>query len=511
MSTSRCIRLLVLCLVLLGGWNRPRIGGAAETGATLTGTTVIVHGFQLSATVPDWTYYLAEAIRTRAGGGRVLEVDQGTGELVDCTHPACGPPGGDGETIIVFDWAADSAESGTGFSEAAAEALVASLVLGSGADPRLVELDHLHLIGHSRGAVVVSETAERLIAAGLPAPEQVTSLDPHDTGAFGLTDEHDEPEGLWDDLDVNELHPDYECSLQPGEISGVCAWESVGYHDNYWRDQDDLPCLFDPDGKVIPGAADFDASGLDAFCHSDVHAWYHFTVDTVTPTHPVTGDPPGIDWFDPAATTCSSSSRTSPLARTVDGYNTSRVGGSPVRCPDDPASRQRVGFDFNLAEGLVNGDFEKEPAGATPAGWQYHGGGGGAVLADDGDRYLRLEAGQWRRHGRFLVPRDALGIRFCRTVLVPGAGDELTITLHQAHGSRTLFDENPTAVSGWQCVEVAIQQDEIGAPGTLEIAVNDDGVPPTARFGVDDLSLRVGLFMDDFESGDTSRWSAVHP
>jgi len=164
----------------------------------------------------------------------------------------------------------------------------------------------------------------------------VTRLDPHDTGAFGLTEEHAEPEGLWDDLDVNELHPDYQCSLQPGEPSGVCSWEGVGYHDNYWRDQDDLPCLFDPDGKIVPGASDFNGSCLNAFCHSDVHAWYHFTVDTETPTHPLTGD-------------------------------------------------------------------------------------------------------------------------------------------------RTLFQEDPAAISDWQCFDLVLQEEEIGAPVTLEITVSDDGLPPAAR------------------------------
>lgn len=172
---------------------------AAEQHRDVTGTTVILHGLQLSATVPDWTFYMAEAIRLRAGGGRIFEYDAATGGLVDCGHPACGPQGSAGETVIVFDWAADSAESGTGFSEAAAEALVGGLVRWSRGEPPQASLDALHLIGHSRGAVVASETAERLIAAGLPAPEHITTLDPHDAGAFGLTDEQSEPEGLWID------------------------------------------------------------------------------------------------------------------------------------------------------------------------------------------------------------------------------------------------------------------------------------------------------------------------
>ncbi len=489
-------------------------GGAAdpeERGEAVTGTTVIIHGFQLSGTMPDWPFHMAEAVRVRAGEGRIFSYDPASGDLNDCGHPACGPQGAGGETVIVFDWAADSAESGTGFSEAAAEALVAGLVRWAGSDPPLAILDHVHLIGHSRGAVVSSETAERLLAAGLPAPEQVTSLDPHDTGAFGLSEDRPEPEGLWDDLDVNDLHPDYRCGSPPGEPSGVCSWLGLGYHDNYWRDVDGWPCLFDPDGKTVPGGSDFDASGLGAFCHSDVHAWYHFTIDTAAATHPVTGDPPGADWFDPAITTCDTAARTWPLARTIDGYNVSRVGGSAVRCPDDPGAMQQVLFNFNLAEGLVNGDLEKQSSASAFSGWQFHGGGGSGQLADDGDDYLRLDAGQWRRHNRFLVPGGAFGVRFCRKIEAAGAGDLLTLILHQGAGSRMMYEEDPVAASGWQCRTVALTEEERGLPSVLEIVVADNGAPPSARIGVDDVGLVMGVFIDGFESGDTAEWSSVVP
>ena len=484
---------------------------AEDRSRTVTGTTVILHGFQLSGTIPDWPFHMAEAIRARSGDGAIYEVDPATGDLVDCTHPACGPQGAGGETIIVLDWAAASAESGNGFSEAAAEALLADLVRWSVAEPPLANLDHLHLIGHSRGAVVASETAERLIAAGLPAPEHVTSLDPHDTGAFALSEEQPEPEGLWDDLDVNEHHPEYECSLQSGQPSGICSWLGVGFHDNYWRDQDGFPCLFDPDGKVVPGASDLDASGLDAFCHSDVHAWYHFTIDTASATHPVTGDPPGNDWFDPATTTCATPARTGPLARDLDGYNFSHVGAGPLRCPDDPASKQEVFFDFNLPEGLVNGDFAKEGDGTVFAGWGFHGGGGTAQLADDGDRYIRLDAGQWRRHNRFYLPQETAAIHFCRKISVADAGDELSLTLHQDGASRPLFLESPESTSGWRCFAIPLENGEALSSATLEIAVHDDGVPPAAQIGIDDVGLWLGIFFDGFESGDTSRWSSVAP
>ena len=71
--------------------------GAGATAAPVptaptevTGTTVVIHGFQLDGTVPDWPFHLAEAIRVRAGGGRIFHYRAATGDLTPCTHPACG-------------------------------------------------------------------------------------------------------------------------------------------------------------------------------------------------------------------------------------------------------------------------------------------------------------------------------------------------------------------------------------------------------------------------------------
>jgi hypothetical protein len=128
---------------------------------------------------------------------------------VDCSHPACGPQAPGGETVIVFDWAAASAESGAGYSEAAAEALVAGLVQWSQADPQLANLDHLHLIGHSRGAVVASEVSERLIAAGPPVPEQVLfdfSLEEGLVNGHSMTNPGRETIGVQIPLDRAGMH-----------------------------------------------------------------------------------------------------------------------------------------------------------------------------------------------------------------------------------------------------------------------------------------------------------------
>jgi len=473
-----------------------------ETVGITTGTTVVTHGYQLSNTIPDWPFHIAEAIRARvvAGGGDagIFLNNKLSGDLDPCAHPVCGPQGSGGETIIVFDWADDSNESGEGFSEAAAESLFAGLVQWSLGEEPLVVMDHLHLIGHSRGTVVNSEVGERLIAARFPAPEHVTNLDPHDAGALR------EEGRSWEDFDVNEEHPDYQCG-DGSPVGGVCAWAKVSYQDNYWRDQDGWPCFFDPDGRTVPGSADFDGSGLDQFCHSDVHSWYYFTINTAAGTHPETGDPPGGDWFNPGSLTCDESDRITPLARTVDGFNFSRVGGGSVRCPDVPSAKQRVLFDFNLREGLVNGNFDKDGSGGTDiSGWSFHGGGGPAEVATLGDNDLRLDAGEWRRHNRFLMPPGARAIRFCRQVFDAGNSDTLTVQLLQETENRVIFEEDLVTTTDWQCFEAPIEDSEQGLVSRLEFSLSDNGAG--AEVGIDDVRLWAPLFADGFESGTVDAW-----
>jgi hypothetical protein len=69
--------------------------------------------------------------------------------------------------------------------------------------------------------------------------------------------------------------------------------------------------------------------------------------------------------------------------------------------------------------------------------------------------------------------------------------------------------EDPETATDWECTTSALADGETGALSILEISVHDDGIPPAARIGFDDLGLMLGLFSDGFESGDTSAWSSV--
>ena len=88
--------------------------------------------------------------------------------------------------VLVPDWVLESGWSDSGFAEAAADAIYASLVQAETQVGGGILGANLHLIAHSRGTVVNSELAQRILwgvekyAAPRPADLQMTTLDPHD-------------------------------------------------------------------------------------------------------------------------------------------------------------------------------------------------------------------------------------------------------------------------------------------------------------------------------------------
>ena len=476
-------------------------------------TTVVTHGYQFFGTVPEWPYALANGVAVRAGveggeEGQVYIYEGSNPDLVVCQHGRC-TASGTGHTVIVFDWASESNQSGAGFSEAAAEAFFAGLIAWSEADNPLVDLSQLHLIGHSRGAIVNSEIAERLIASGYPAPIQVTSLDPHDAGEANRPP-GSAPEGGLDDYDVNQEHPEYDCHAE-SPTPGVCSWVGTAYHDVYWQDENGAGCFISPDGRELYGASNFNQNGLDdPFCHSDTHRWYLMTIDTDVETHPVTGLPPGPDWYG-AGLQCDASPRTTPLARTRDGYNLSAAaGGESNRCPTGPNTQQQVNFDFGLQEGLVNGDFERTRDTGAQAGWSFHGGDLQGDFGFDTSNYLILESGGSARHNRFYLPAEALAMQICRKVSVASASDLLSMTLSSpTFPDRQLLSaeqQNLASPSDWECFEAQLIESETDAVVQIEVSVSNTASPSVF---VDEIRPVLGIFLDGFEDGTTTAWSAT--
>ena len=503
---------------------------AQPTGTALgasSGTTVITHGFQFGGTRPNWPLLMAaeiaQSVRSAGGSARVL-VYRPTQEpvLAVCVDTAlCGVSDPVGHSIVVVDWAAISNQSGRGFSEAAGEALAAVLL----AEVDEVDLATLHFIGHSRGTVVNSEAAERLIAAGFTV-DQMTALDTHDWGigrsperaALVPASEHAWSEsdisaerGGFDDFDVNELHPEYNCGQSQGGASAVCAWAEVGYVDSYYQRDG----IFDLWGRAIQGASNLEFLNL-GLSHGDVHCWYRASISGGVglqfPGDGCTEGDVSMNWFT-AATQCIQTDRSSPLSRSADGFNVSAAAlGTDGRCPDG-TPRQAVLFDAFSTEGLVNGDFEKDGT----AGWQSQGGGFTGTLSSEGDnRFVRLEQGEQLLHSWSFLPQDAGDVRFRYRVPTTDAAADLVLTA-KPYGAPEM-ELRRTAlgvgVSDWLATAVPLPKELLGT--TLKIGVRVDAAPTSsAVLEIDsfvvDVMLDGLLFADGFETGSLDQWSLVSP
>ncbi len=229
---------------------------------TVSGLTVVAHGFQLGNDDGDSLLPLARAIRNRADQGNgpttgawLLDYDvsaEGGTEGFDLQQSIV--TGSPGEVVLLYDWAPESQENSAGWGEAAGDALF-SLVTHLGfVQPDQLASVPLHFIAHSFGTAVVSEAVERLARFQISV-DQVTFLDPHDF------DEQpdvpiDESQRLyslgWPQL-AAPSDPNY------GLNYGATVWTNVAFCDVYYqtRSANGETGLFDftvPDGRPLPGA-----------------------------------------------------------------------------------------------------------------------------------------------------------------------------------------------------------------------------------------------------------------
>jgi len=239
----RAIARLVgaLCIALLFG--RARYADGA-------GVTVIAHG-HTTGTAPAWIYSMRNAIADQVLGsapGVVYAVITVSRSLAVTVPPLTTETN---EVLAVLDWSAAQMRPTTEVAEAIVDEFI-----GSG----YAELP-IHLIGHSRGGSLVSEMARLFGEQGIWV-DHVTTLDPH--------------------------------PVAPLKDAPVHVYENTLFADNYWRADGDDPLkaagvFYDFDGESVTGAynrylTEFDDSDAADDLgyneeHSDVHLWYHGTID----------------------------------------------------------------------------------------------------------------------------------------------------------------------------------------------------------------------------------------
>lgn len=251
MNTPRSGKIVLLAISLtLCGISRVRAGGV----------TLITHGF--NGDVTSWIIPMAEAIPgypTFPGTNYTcyeISISNVAGQLVASqSHVGGGDPFSTdtGEIFVKLDWSTVSGVGGAStlaVANTAAAALLSTNLFPTLGGRALTEWP-LHLIGHSRGGSVVTEMARVLGAQGIWV-DHVTTLDPDPVSAFG------------------------DPSLK--------NYANILFADNYWQNMGDGVLV--PNGQAVPGAYNRQLTNLNggySSSHSDVHLWYHGTIDLNTP------------------------------------------------------------------------------------------------------------------------------------------------------------------------------------------------------------------------------------
>ena len=268
------------------------------------GVTIITHGF--NGNVTDWIIPMANRIPQYnlfpGSEFSCYEVTVGSDYSVTPSRIAGVSPivSDSGEIVIKLDWSSLSVTFGNSTSDiadAVVPKLLSTTFVPELAGRSLTEFP-IHLVGHSRGGSVVSEMARLLGQQGVWV-DHVTTLDPHPV------------------------------SFPYGDAD-VLLFENVLYADNYWQTNPDVSC---PNGESILGAYNRFLGNLEngySCNHSDVHLWYHGT----------------IDWFDTPATdtqaTITSSERQTWWTNdegqgAYAGFYYTLIGGGDRLSSDEPA------------------------------------------------------------------------------------------------------------------------------------------------------------------------------
>ncbi len=444
-------------------------------------TTVIAHGFS-----PDskgsWVEAMASAIIDRAGGsGTIYRYTEETGVWTEVQ--GAGGDGSSANVVLIFNWVpeSDGVDAGPNwrYAQAAGDALSAMLrdptyAPDSAAPADLLTDRAIHFIGHSRGACVISEAILRLAVDGIPV-DQMTTHDPHPVNGT---------------LDARY-------NLDWGDPVPV-RWDNVSWADNYWR----------ADGGGFINGLDFDGIPLANvvntqlsegtlnccgyfFAHSDVHLWYHGTVDL----GPIASD---------GEQSISAQMRSTwwPQGDAVSGFHFTELGGgAALRPPIGPGVAPLVD-QVGIVE---NGAFEL----GSRAGWSYHGGIGATLVSAAGNWFARLSsANSLLIHNRAFLPTPpspAQPLSLSIAVRRSGTGatdDLLRVALQRSE------DVAPVelAAAAWpvellttdfMTLHATIPAEFVGRTSRLHLSLDGAGTGVNSTIDLDDVMVEFGPIPGD--------------
>jgi len=236
---------------------------------TKAGVTLITHG--LNGNTNGWIKGMAEQIpqyayfpETNHTTYSLYFVPSGSSYVLTFARDGGSEPISprSGEIILKLDWHqfADGYSSNTyEIATAVVPALFSTNFIPELGGHALAEFP-LHLIGHSRGGSLACEVSRQLGTNGVWV-DHLTTLDPHPLNNDGFND-----------------------FLYSAVDAPAHTYQNVLFHDNYWQDLD-----FFVYGEPVAGAYVRQLNSLSGGytglggSHSDVHLWYHGTLDWRTP------------------------------------------------------------------------------------------------------------------------------------------------------------------------------------------------------------------------------------
>jgi len=381
------------------------------------------------------------------------------------------------DVVVIFDWAEESDRNTHGFAEAAADALAASLVEIARQFPWF--LSRLHFVGHSRGAVVNSESVQRLfyfaanslLPSGTTLDQNVhmTTLDPHPAGHWQGAYE------AMNDDDVNSSNITYD-----GRRIGVVGWKSTpfkaAYIDNYYetRGTTGVPGFVFRGLDFFPGVAasvniDGRLNNADP-AHQLAHSWYYGTVNLTATT----------DEFNQASgLTIQRAQWYSPPPGEQEGFHFSRgrtADLTPIASVESQLKEVSEDATFGVDKLLFNGGFSLFSDLLGLPGWEKQGGGGnGHVDKYDGwslNPHLELDQlNESRRHNLVYIPTNASFLNFRLRVRDRSNDDALNVYI----GNSLVFVKPLLQTTGYQWETAVVPPTLRGTSTTINFVLDGQG------------------------------------
>ncbi len=389
------------------------------------GVTVITHGFSPGGLLSKEWKNFALAIRERAGIGSIYINDPNTGKWEALDRRNSNNPSH--EVIFLYNWAWASDNSKEGYLEACADHLMAMLLSPPpelGIKDRLALVKKpLHLIGHSRGGMLMNILAHKMgffLASEGVQIEQLTLLDAHPAIPMGDCD----LPGVYGEYPPTKDYSSEDCYLKipSNVVRADNYYRKDGVYEDFITEK-----VFGPyDGLSVKGLGEFNrelnnvtlstgATKLGGAHASIATRWYFGTIDLKNSyEHPI-----NLDWYR------DDQKYKAMGPREKTGYYHSRLGGGelPPKVPEDatiPPAR--------IENAIYNGNFDvkRKVWKAQIPGWDKNGGGGGGRVVQDknsNNTFLRLELNKihigkrdndpdHRIHSFFYVPKDISGKDF---------------------------------------------------------------------------------------------------